>query len=99
MSVADLQCDVEQAAACRALWSAVLFDALATLKLWRRDGKNALEGRKAEQWLLHADERGVGSFAWVCQVLGIDPVAARERLRCQFKPLAASRAERLAEAV
>lgn len=94
----DLQRDAEQAAACRALWSAVLFEALATLKVWRRDGKHALEGRKAEQWLLHADERGVGSFAWVCQVLDIDPVAARERLRCQFKPLAASRAERLAEA-
>lgn len=94
----DSRRDAEQAAACRALWGAVLFEALATLKIWRRDGKHVLEGRKAEQWLLHADERGVGSFAWVCQVLDIDPVAARERLRCQFKPLAASRAERLAEA-
>lgn len=94
----DKQCDIEQAASCRRLWAAVLAEAIATLKAWRNGGKQVLEGRKAEAWLMHAEANGPGSFEWVCCVLDLDPVAVRDRLRVQFPPRSANRAERMAEA-
>lgn len=94
----DKQHDIEQAAACRRLWAAVLSEAIAALKTWRNGGKHVLEGRKAETWLLHADTCGPGSFEWVCSVLDLDPVAVRDRLRRQYPARSANRAERLAEA-
>ena len=93
----DKQRDIEQAAACRRLWAAVLSEAIAALKVWRNGGKHVLEGRKAEAWLMHAETGGPGSFEWVCCVLDLDPVAVRDRLRVQFPPRSANRAERLAE--
>ena len=94
----DEQSNIEQAAACRRLWAAVLSEAIAALKVWRNSGKHVLEGRKAETWLLHADTCGPGSFEWVCSVLDLDPVAVRDRLRRQYPARSANRAERLAEA-
>ena len=93
----DKQRDIEQAAACRRLWAAVLSEAITALKAWRNGGKQVLEGRKAETWLLHADTCGPGSFEWVCSVLDLDPVAVRDRLRRQYPVRSANRAERLAE--
>lgn len=94
----DEQSNIEQAAACRRLWAAVLSEAIASLSAWRNKGKHVLEGRKAEAWLMHAETSGPGSFEWVCCVLDLDPVAVRDRLRVQFPPRSANRAERLAEA-
>ena len=92
------QSNIEQAAACRRLWAAVLSEAIASLNAWRNKGKHVLEGRQAETWLLHAETCGPGSFGWVCCVLDLDPVAVRDRLRVQFPPRSANRAERLAGA-
>lgn len=94
----DKQSNIEQVAACRRLWAAVLAEAIATLKAWRNGGKQVLEGRKAEAWLMHAETSGPGSFEWVCCVLDLDPVAVRDRLRRQYPARSANRAERLAEA-
>ena len=58
--------------ACRALWSAVLIQAIRDL-----DGKYQSERFQAKQYVFFDADRGPGSFGWVCHMLDLDPEAVR----------------------
>ena len=58
--------------ACRALWSAVLIQAIRDL-----DSKYASERYLAKQYVFSDPDRGPGSFGWVCYMLDLDPDAMR----------------------
>ncbi len=78
-SVARVQARAEQA-----LWGAVLAQALADLRggasLNReKSQKRAQMMAAARAWIADQTWTGVGSFPWVCDVLGLD--AARVRVR------------------
>ena len=66
----------------RALWTAVLVDAIEDY--WHVPGYLApnvrpLWQRQVRVWFDSQDRR-VGSFWWICQVLGLDPCAVRSRI-------------------
>lgn len=58
--------------ACRALWSAVLIQAIRDL-----DGKYQSERTLARQYVFFEADRGPGSFDWVCYMLDLNPEALR----------------------
>ena len=58
--------------ACRALWSAVLIQAIRDL-----DGKYQNERFQARQYVFFDADRGPGSFDWVCYMLDLNPEALR----------------------
>ena len=69
----------------KVLWSAVFEQALADLHGGtRRNGagsqRRARLQAEARTWIADRDGTGVGSFSWVCQMLGLDAALLRTAL-------------------
>ena len=78
------------------LWGAVLFQAIddyrrkgsafeipvngIKLRGWYYDREIRADKRRAEAWL-KSTGRGVGSYLWICDLLGIDPSSVWARIR------------------
>lgn len=70
--------------ACRSLWGAVLRQAVQDLLAESDDALRVnlrrIYSERARRWF-RAEERGVGGFLWVCEVLGLDPDYIRDKVR------------------
>jgi hypothetical protein len=62
------------------LWAAVLADALALVSGEMSGTATQFEQRAARRWLSARGEQ-IGGFAWVCQMLGLEPQAVRVVIR------------------
>ena len=60
------------------LWKAVLADALALVAGQR--SATSHEQLRAYVWIYVSTRRGLGSFPWVCEVLGLEPSAVRRAI-------------------
>ena len=67
--------------AARSLWTAVLARAVDDYR-YKGATKESIAYRKdARQWIDCSSYKGVGSFAYVCEALDLDPDAVRDRLK------------------
>ena len=65
----------------KVLWGAVFEQALADLHgSTRRNGAGSQRRAEARTWIADRDGKGVGSFPWVCQMLGLDAALLRTAL-------------------
>jgi hypothetical protein len=68
---------------CMALWAAVLIraydDYWGKLTNWGEYNRERRVVDEARRWFT-SDRKGVSSFLWVCEVLGLDPEAIRKRI-------------------
>lgn len=65
----------------RALWTAVLARAVEDYRYKGRIKESKAYRKDAKKWIEGTNYKGVGSFAYVCEAIDLDPDAVRDNLK------------------
>lgn len=65
----------------RSLWTAVLARAVEDYRYKGRIKESKAYRKDAKKWIEDTKYKGVGSFAYVCEAIDLDPDAVRDNLK------------------